>query len=115
MIDLSFSLNNTLKPNSIPQIYREGSNGRLCPANASSFPSIIPMSKEVKALIFSGHENYDYDISNCHFAIFKGLCMKYGLKCPSVDYYLAHKSECRARWCEEFNVEMKHVKGYILS
>jgi hypothetical protein len=95
MIDLRKSLIDTPLPNFIPQYYRESSTGRLFPSNSSSHPSIIPMSKELKALIFSGMNYYIYDIENAHFSIFSGLCKRYGLECPSVNYYLAHKSQCR--------------------
>ena len=115
MIDLRFSLNNTLVSNFIPQNYREGTSGRLCPHNASTYPSIIPMSKEVKALIFSGKELYDYDVSNCHFAIFIGLCKRYGIECPCINDYMKYKKEYRQMWCEEFQVGGKILKANILS
>ena len=115
MTDLKKSLNNTLLPNSLPVCYSESSAGRLGPAYGTNFPSVITMSQELKSLLFSGHELFDYDISNAHLSIFTGLCKRYGMECPNIQHYLENKVECRRMWCEDFGVEIKPLKAYILS
>jgi hypothetical protein len=115
MIDLKKCLNNTLLPNSLPVFYAESSSGRLCPSSGTNFPSPITMSQELKALIFSGQELIDVDISNAHLSIYSGLCKRYGLECPNIEHYLENKVELRRMWSEEFEVEVKLIKAFILS
>lgn len=89
------ALNNTVAPNHYVQLYREGSNGRLYAESNTNFPNIIMMSKTVRSVIFSGMNLYDYDISNCFFAIFLGLCEQVGFDCPRIREYVNDKSNLR--------------------
>lgn len=89
------ALNNTVAPNHYVQLYREGSNGRLYAESNTNFPNIIMMSKTVRSVIFSGMELFDYDISNCFFAIFLGLCEQVGFDCPRIREYVNDKSNLR--------------------
>ncbi len=73
------------------------------------------MSKELKSLIFSGQGLVDVDISNAHLSIFSGLCKKYKIECPNIEYYLENKDELRRMWSEKFDVEVKLIKAYIIS
>jgi hypothetical protein len=115
MIDLQKCLNNTLRPNSFPICYTESSSGRLCPSYGTNFPNPINMSHELKALIYSGQGLYDYDISNAHYSIFNSLCKQNRLECPNIEHYLENKVELRNIWSEEYDVEVKLIKTYILS
>ena len=89
------ALNNTVAPNQYVQLYREGTSGRLYPESNTNFPNIIMMSKTVRSVIFSGMDLYDYDISNCFFAIFLGLCEQIGFDCPRIREYVNDKSNLR--------------------
>ncbi len=89
------ALNNTLAPNLYVQLYSEGENGRLYPPININYPNIITMSKEVRGLVFSDMGLYDYDISNCHFTIFAGLCERVKFDCPIIRDYIEHKSKRR--------------------
>ena len=115
LYQIRYYLNNSLSPNSIMQLYRECQNGRLVPANVSDCPNIIPMSKELKASIFSDRQLYDYDIQNCHFSLFNNLVEAMGQECPSIKHYLENKSTERARLVEEYGIPIKTLKPHIIS
>jgi hypothetical protein len=115
MTDLKKCLNNTLIPSSLPVCYSESVSGRLGPAYGTNFPSPITMSKELKALIFSGQGLVDVDISNAHLSIFDSLCERSGIECVNIKHYLENKDELRTMWGKEFDIEVKLIKAYILS
>lgn len=95
LLQIKDALNNTIDPNFYLQLYREGTFGRLYPESNTNFPNIISMPKVIRNLIFSGMDLYDYDISNCVYSIFLGLCEKFGFDAPHIRFYVENKSECR--------------------
>ena len=109
------ALNNTVAPNHYVQLYREGSNGRLYAESNTNFPNIIMMSKTVRSVIFSGMNLYDYDISNCFFAIFLGLCEQVGFDCPRIREYVNDKSNLRKTWSKKFQADEDDLKAYFIS
>ena len=109
------ALNNTVAPNHYVQLYREGSNGRLYAESNTNFPNIIMMSKTVRSVIFSGMDLYDYDISNCFFAIFLGLCEQVGFDCPRIREYVSDKANLRKIWSKRFRADEGDLKVYFIS
>lgn len=95
LLQIKDALNNTIDPNFCLQLYREGTFGRLYPESNTSFPNIISMPKDIRSLIFSGLGLYEYDISNCVYSIFLGLCEKVGYEPSHIRFYVENTSECR--------------------
>ena len=113
--DLRRTLNNTLCPNGLLQLYQESENGRLNPKSGLDFPQTINTKTEIRMVMFSGLDLYYYDMSNSHYSIFYGLCKNYGMDCPFIGDYLENKVELREKWSDDFCVKMKILKRYIIS
>jgi hypothetical protein len=61
------------------------------------------------------HDMWDYDIGNCHFAMFKHLANSHGFACPTVDDYLAHKHAIRRSLCAEVGCTIDQLKECFLA
>jgi len=109
------TLNNTVYPNGLLQLYQESENGRLNPMSNVDFYHLINTPNRIRKVMFSGLGLYDYDMSNSHFSIFYGLCKRYGMDCPYILDYLENKVELREKWSDDFCVKMKILKRYIIS
>ncbi len=109
------TLNNTLYPNGLLQLYQESENGRLNPMRDVDFHHLINTPNRIRRVMFSGSDLYDYDMSNSHFSIFYGLCERYGMDCPFIGDYLENKTHYREKWSDDFCVKEKVIKQYIIS
>ena len=109
------TLNNTLYPNGLLQLYQESENGRLNPMKDVDFHHLINTPKKIRKVMFSDLGLYDYDMSNSHYSIFYGLCERYGMDCPNIGEYVGNKSVLRDEWSYEFNVKTEDIKEYIIS
>jgi hypothetical protein len=109
------TLNNTLYPNGLLQLYQESENGRLNPMRDVDFHHLINTPNRIRRVMFSGSDLYDYDMSNSHLSIFYGLCERYGMDCPYILDYLENKTNYREKWCDDFCVKEKVIKQYIIS
>ena len=109
------TLNNTLVPDSVLQLYQESTNGRLSSLSGMNSPNSINTPRLIRKVLFSDMDLYDYDMSNSHISIFYNLCQRYDVECPNLKYYLDNKRECRDVWSEQFNVKTKKLKSYIIS
>ena len=58
---------------------------------------------------------YDYDIENCHYAIFSQLTARYGYVCQAINYYLSHKTEVRDLLAKLVGITIKQVKKCLLA
>jgi hypothetical protein len=99
----------------IEQRYVESGNGRLNEFYNESIPHIITTPKRIRKVLMGGMGLVDYDISNCHIAIFSHSSKQLGLQCPYIDHYAQNCSSLRYKWSEEFNVKMSSLKPYLLS
>ena len=99
----------------IPQLYIESLNGRLVGIFEDEIPHIINTPKRIRKVLMGGMGLVDYDISNCHFTIFSHISKQLGLETPMVDVYIDNSSMLRESWTEEFNLNMKSLKPYLLS
>ena len=109
------TLNNTLYPNGLLQLYQESENGRLNPMRDVDFHHLINTPNRIRRVMFSGLGLFDYDMSNSHFSIFYGLCERYGMDCPFIGDYLENKTHYREKWSDDFCVKEKVIKQYIIS
>ena len=109
------TLNNTLYPNGLLQLYQESENGRLNPMRDVDFHHLINTPQRIRKVLFDGMDLWDYDMSNSHYSIFYGLCERYGMDCPYILDYLENKVELREKWSDDFCVKMKILKRYIIS
>ena len=89
--------------------YAEGATGRLYAQGVSlqTAPRLVR-----KAAL---HGLYDYDIENCHFAIFSQLARRYGYDCESIEYYLSHKRNIRAGLAESVGITIQEAKTCLLA
>lgn len=109
------ALNNTLVPSSAIQMYTESEAGRLGPHGGLNIPNIVDTPNRIRNVLFSGLGLYDYDMSNSHLSVFYNLCQEIGLECPRLKAYLDNKTEFREKWGEDFWVDIKKLKPYIIS
>jgi len=89
--------------------YAEGRTGRLYASGVSlqTAPRIIR-----KAAL---HGLYDYDVENCHYAIFSQLAARYEYKCEAISYYLTHKKEVRQQIAAEVGISGEQAKMCLLA
>ena len=109
------TLNNTLYPNGLLQLYQESENGRLNPMRDVDFHHLINTPNRIRRVMFSDMDLMDYDMSNSHYSIFYGLCERYGMDCPFIGDYLENKTHYREKWSDDFCVKEKVIKQYIIS
>jgi hypothetical protein len=91
------------------QHYVQATSGRIYPEGISlaSTPGII------KDAALVGH--WEYDISNCHFAIVSQMAHKHGYTCTAIDQYLANKAEVRNQISEEAGISKDQAKMCLLA
>lgn len=89
--------------------YAEGRTGRLYARGISlqTAPRIIR-----KAAL---HGLYDYDIENCHYAIFYQLAERYGHECRGIKHYLTHKKATREGIALRVGISQEQVKTCLLA
>jgi len=93
----------------IAQRYIEQSTGRLGGVGISlqNAPRIVR-----KAAL---HGMFDYDIENCHYAIFAHLTAQYGLPCIAIEHYLANKSATRQGIALRVGISIDETKTALLA
>lgn len=94
--------------------YRESPSGRLY--GISGALNSLHLQNVNRIVRYAAlHDMWDYDIANCHFAIFKHLANSHGFACETVDDYLARKHPIRQSLCEEVGCEMDQLKECFLA
>lgn len=61
------------------------------------------------------HGMHDYDIENCHYAIFSQLSERYDYRTDHIRHYLAHKKETREGIAARVGVSIEHAKMCLLA
>lgn len=89
--------------------YAEGRTGRLFARGISL--QTAPRTIRNAAL----HGLYDYDIENCHFAIFSQLSARFGFQCEAINHYLVRKKEIRQQLAAEVGISISQVKMCLLA
>lgn len=89
--------------------YAEGRTGRLYARGISlqTAPRIIR-----KAAL---HGLYDYDIENCHYAIFYQLAASYNFECDAIKHYLGHKKQIRESIANSVGITIEQAKMCLLA
>lgn len=99
---------NTVCPGCVPIRYYEQSTGRLF-ADGVSLQSV---QRGVRNAALA--EYWDYDISNCHFAMISQLAAVQGHACHAIDQYLANKKAVRLGIAEAVGISIDSTKACLL-
>ena len=89
--------------------YREVQSGRLYPTGVS----LASAQSVVKDAALTG--NWEYDISNCHYAILDQMASAAGYKCLTIPRYLKSKEEVRSDIAKEAGIDYDDVKTCLVS
>jgi len=100
--------NNSVCPGAVPIRYSECSTGRLFAQGIS----LQSAPRVVRAAALDGC--WDYDISNCHWALLEQLAARHGVHCAAIQHYLRHKSSVRASLGAEAGVSAESAKQCLL-
>lgn len=89
--------------------YAEVSTGRLYAKGVSlqTAPRLIR-----KAAL---HGLYEYDIENCHYAVFTQMASRYGVTCECINRYLANKSATRERIANSVGILIGQAKTCLIA
>ena len=101
--------NNTICPGCIPVLYEQKKSGRIYEIEYA----MQSTPRSVRQAALSG--NWDYDIRNCHFAIFAKWAAMLDKKTPNVSEYLARKDEIQQVLADAANVSKEEIKSALLS
>ena len=96
-----------LKPGEMIQTYHEAASGRLV-GNGFHLQGIRREIRDA-ALI----DQWDYDISNCHYTFMYSLGTRYGCDMPATEYYLKNKQIFRRYLADEYGIPAEMVKKII--
>lgn len=101
--------NDLAGPGHIQQVYSIAPTGRLYARglNLQNAPGLIKDA----AL----HGLWDYDISNCHFSIMFEMASKVGVRCTTVEHYLANKARVRQEIADGAAITIDQVKRCLLA
>jgi hypothetical protein len=89
--------------------YQESQSGRLYPVGIS----LASAQSVVKDAALEGH--WEYDISNCHFAITVQMARNYGYECVALAHYLGNKKSVREGIACDIAVHVNKVKKCLLA
>jgi len=89
--------------------YRESEAGRLYAIGESL--QTIPREIRKAAL----HGLYEWDFSNCHFAIFKQMAARYDCQCREIQYYLRNKTQVRQEIAVRAQISIEHSKQALIA
>ncbi|ANH68248.1 hypothetical protein [Mitsuaria sp. 7] len=101
--------NNKLAPGRVPIRYEEKDTGRLFARGGV----LQGYSREARKAALSGA--WDYDISNCHFAVLRHFAIRLGIETPTVAAYLVSKRETRERLSRTCNADVDAVKQALIA
>lgn len=89
--------------------YVEATSGRLYARgiNLQTVPSLIKQA----AL----HGLLEYDIANCHYAIFQQMAEQLGFRCPAIVEYLASKVATRHKIAHQVGITVEQAKVCLLA
>lgn len=93
----------------IPTRYIVGKTGRLY-ARGISLQTVPRMVRKVAL-----HGMWDYDIENCHYAIFKQLAARFGYDAQAIAAYLASKKATRQGIADRVGITYDEVKTCLLA
>lgn len=89
--------------------YAESKSGRLYAKGVSL--QTVPRTIRDMAL----HGLMDYDIENCHFAIFSQMAARYGYTTNAINHYLANKNMVRQGIADRAGIKIEQAKMCLLA
>jgi hypothetical protein len=95
-------------PGKIAHRYVPCSSGRLFALGTS----LQGAPRDVRNAALCGM--YDYDIENCHFAIFAELAARNGFPCPTISHYLKHKAATREGIARRVGIPIEKAKTCLI-
>jgi len=89
--------------------YEEATSGRLYPIGIS----LASAQTVVKDAALTG--NWEYDIANCHYAIFAQMAKKSGHECPAIADYLDRKDDTRSAIATKAGISVRQAKTCLVA
>lgn len=89
--------------------YEEAMSGRLYPIGIS----LASAQTVVKDAALTG--NWEYDIANCHYAIFAQMAKKAGHECPAIADYLDRKDDTRSAIATQAGISVRQAKTCLVA
>ena len=99
---------NAVAPGFIPIQYSEVSTGRITTEGVS----LQSAPREIRSAALAGC--WDYDLSNCHWALAFHLAARHGYHCRVVQHYLENKDEVRSAIAKDVGITVKQAKECLL-
>jgi hypothetical protein len=97
------------EPGLIPVLYTEAKSGRLYGDGLNP----QTWQRELRKAAFNGQ--CDYDLENCHYAIFSQLAKQQGISTPGIDYYLGNKRTMRKAIAEAVGISNDDAKQCLIA
>lgn len=96
-------------PGQLPQVYAVAPTGRLYARglNLQNAPGLI---KEAAL-----HGLWEYDLSNCHFAIVGQMAQRFGASSAAIDHYIANKASVREEVADAAMISVEQAKRCMLA
>jgi hypothetical protein len=89
--------------------YEESNSGRLYPTGIS----LASAQTVVKDAALTGC--WEYDVSNCHYAILAQMSAKFGHTCTAIGDYLIHKKQIRADIADQAGISLRNAKTCLVA
>ena len=89
--------------------YQEANSGRLYPIGIS----LAAAQTVVKDAALTGY--WEYDISNCHYAILAQMAAKVGYECLAINSYLKNKEETRDEMAAQAGINRRQAKTCLVA
>lgn len=89
--------------------YEESASGRLYPTGIS----LASAQTVVKDAALAGC--WEYDVSNCHYAILAQMSAKFGHTCTAIDNYLKDKAVIRAAIADQAGISVREAKTCLVA
>jgi len=89
--------------------YEESKSGRLYPCGIS----LASAQTVVKDAALTGC--WEYDVSNCHYAILAQMSAKFGYACTAIDDYLKRKNQIRSDIAGQAGISLREAKTCLVA
>jgi hypothetical protein len=89
--------------------YEESNSGRLYPTGIS----LASTQTVVKDAALTGC--WEYDVSNCHYAILAQMSVKFGHTCTAIEDYLIHKKQIRTDIADQAGISVRKAKTCLVA
>lgn len=89
--------------------YQEARSGRLYPVGIS----LASAQTVVKDAALTG--NWEYDVSNCHYAILAQMAFKSGYECLAIQTYLENKEVTRTAIAAQAGIHLRQAKTCLVA